>query len=393
MKLLPWLRVRVDDLSHGPIQRSLLGRATHAKNALLAAAVLIAASSAACSGSSSDTASHDGNAGKGAATGGSGGNPSGGTGGGSGGAGTGGGIAPLPPVPGDCVQLQGTLTTIESGTYCVVGDVIIPVGTVLQIPPATTFIFMGRYHFGRDPSLPDLENVASGSISAIGTAAAPIVFRGETETTGWFGITVSYATAPVHLEYVTIRDTYKDDTTTGSRIFRQGGGLSSYQNAAGTILRHCTFTNNRAMAIAGALYINGNGVWPDEGRVEITDSVFDYNSCECAWYDGSETDLCGGGAIQFVHVGGDAALVTIERNTFRFNQALKTGEWDAYGGAIAGFDSGVILGPNNVFENNAAATRDGAIYCGVPQSPGLIIDSVDPSVVFENNTPDNGCGQ
>ena len=179
---------------------------------------------------------------------------------------------------GPCVPLKGTLTTIAKGTYCVTGDVIVPTGVTLDIPAGTTFIVMGRFHFGRDPAIPDAEPPSipgSGSIHAIGTAAEPIIFRGATVNTGWYGIVVSHSHDTVHFEYVTIRDTYKNDTNPSSRIWKRGGGLGSYVNARGTILRHCTFINNRASSVAGALDINGHGQWPNAGPVEITDTVFE----------------------------------------------------------------------------------------------------------------------
>lgn len=300
------------------------------------------------------------------------------------------------PDAGDCTPLSGTVTSLQKGTYCVVGDVIIPTGTTLEVPPGTTFIVMGRYHFGRDPSIPDREPSAipgSGSLHAIGTAAEPIVFRGVTPNVGWYGIVISHTHDTVHLEHVTIRDTRKDDTNPSSRIWRRGGGLGSYVNAKGTIIRHCSFINNYGSSVAGALDINSHGSWPNAGVVEITDTLFEDNHCDCVSYSGSSTDLCGGGAIRFSHVGGDANLVKVERNTFRNNGALKTGSIDAYGGAIGGFDSSVILGPGNAFVDNQAGTGDGAISCAGQPRTGLIIKSVDPSVTFSGSAPDNGCGQ
>ena len=64
----------------------------------------------------------------------------------------------------------------------------------------------------------------------------------------------------MHLEWVTISDTYKDDTTIGTRIWRRGGALNSYMNAKGTILRHCTFTNNRSLTVGGAVDVRDQGV-------------------------------------------------------------------------------------------------------------------------------------
>lgn len=93
---------------------------------------------------------------------------------------------------------------------------------------------MGRFHFGRDPSIPDAEPptiAGSGSIHAIGTAAEPIVFRGVTPDTGWYGIVVSHSHDTVHFEHVTIRDTRKDDTNTNSRIWRRGGALGSRERS------------------------------------------------------------------------------------------------------------------------------------------------------------------
>ncbi len=310
-------------------------------------------------------------------------------------AGTANGGQPDAGVPPGCPSLFGTLTSITAGTWCVTGDVIIPHGTTLVVPPGTTFIFMGRFHFGRDPAKPDSEPpaiVGSGSLHAIGTQAQPIVFRGATPTTGWFGIVIDHSDDTVHLEWVTIRDTHKDDPNPSSRIWIRGGALGSYVNAKGTIIRHSTFVNNHTASVAGALDINGHGSWPNAGPVEITDSLFEDNWCDCVRYSYSSTDLCGGGAIRLSHVGGDASLVKIQRNVFKNNRSLRTGSIDAYGGAIGGFDSAVIIGPGNVFQNNHADTGDGALSCSHRASLGTIITAVDPSVTFSGNTPDTGCG-
>jgi hypothetical protein len=288
------------------------------------------------------------------------------------------------------------VTSLKRDTYCVTGDVIIPTGTTLTVPAGTTFIVMGRYHFGRDPAIPDLEPPAisgSGSLHAIGTATEPIVFRGVTPDVGWYGIVVSHSHDTVHLEYVTIRDTYKDDDDPSSRIWRRGGALGSYVNVRGTIVRHSTFVNNRASSVAGAIDLNSHGQWPNEGPVEITDSLFENNRCDCVIYSGSSADLCGGGAIRFSHIGGDAALVKVERNVFRDNEARKVSSIDAYGGALGGFDSRIVVGPGNVFVTNRAATGDGAISCAHDSTVGRIFSAVDPTVVFSGNLPDNGCGQ
>ncbi len=301
--------------------------------------------------------------------------------------------AGLPP---DCWPLQGVVTTLAKGTYCVTGDVIVPTGVTLDIPAGTTFIVMGRYHFGRDPAIPDLEPPAiagSGTIHAIGTAAEPIIFRGATPSTGWFGIVVSHSHDTVHFEYVTVRDTYKDDHDPSSRIWRRGGALGSYVNAKGTILRHCTFVNNRAWSVAGAVDLNSHGQWPNQGPVEITDSLFEDNTCECGVYSFSSSDLCGGGAIRVSHIGGDATLVKFRNNVFRHNQSLRTTTIDAYGGALGGFDSAVIIGPGHVFDGNHASTGDGALSCSHQAGVGTIISAIDATTVFTNNTPDNGCGQ
>jgi hypothetical protein len=192
----------------------------------------------------------------------------------------------------------------------------------------------------------------------------------------------------VHLEYVTIRDTDKDDDDPSSRIWRRGGALGSYVNVKGTIIRHCTFINNHASSVAGAIDLNSHGQWPNAGLVEISDSRFENNSCDCVRYSGTGPDLCGGGAIRFSHVSGDAALVKINGNVFRNNESR-----GGYGGAIGGFDDGVIIGPGNVFEGNRAGLGDGAISCAHEPRLGTVIDAVDPSVVFSGNAPDNGCGK
>ena len=304
---------------------------------------------------------------------------------GTGGQGTGGGGG----MTGPCTDLSGTIETLAKGVYCVTGDVVIPAGTLLDIPPGTELIFKGRWHFGRDPALMDVQGAASGSVRAVGTAAEPIVFRGETPSTGWFGITVSFASDPVHLEHVTIRDAYKDDHDPNSRIWRRGGGLSSYVNDKGTIIRHSRFINNRAWMIAGALDINSNGLWPNNGTIEITDTLFEDNECECGLYVGSADDKCGGGAIHFAHIVGP---VTLANNVFRNNRALGSSDIPSYGGAFGAFDSALPLGAGNLFEGNSASMADGAISCAGHPSFGVNFISADPSNSFVGNQPDIGCG-
>jgi predicted outer membrane repeat protein len=283
---------------------------------------------------------------------------------------------------------------VAAGEYCVDGDVVIPQGTTLDIPAGTSFIFTGRYHFGRDPSFPDDEAHPSGSIRAIGTASAPIVFRGASESTAWYGIVIYHSDQKVQLEYVTIRDTYKDDPNVNSRIWTRGGALSSYVNNPGTIIRHSTFINNRSISISGAIDINSHGMWPNEGPIEITNSVFENNIAECTVFGGGATDPCGGGAVFFAHVGGDASVIKIENNVFRGNTAKKTAQDDACGGALAGFvDVSIVLGPGNVFENNSASTSGGAICCSGDTKLGAVFTAIDSSVRFTGNTPNNGCGR
>lgn len=294
------------------------------------------------------------------------------------------------------IDLQGSVSTIEKGVYCVVGDVIIPSGVTLDIPPGTQFVFKGRYHFGRDPLVPDLEPPAimgSGTIRAIGTAEEPIVFRGETPDTGWFGIAISHTHDVLQLEYVTISDTYKDDDNRNSRIWRTGGGLNSYMNKKGTILRHCTFKNNRALSAGGGVEIFGHGYWPEQGPVEISDTRFEGNSCECSLYSSTPLDRCGGGGLRLTRVSGSDVLVKLQNNTFLNNEARAVGMVESFGGGLSGSQSGVILGPGNVFEGNSAANGDGAISCNHEPMLGSVIDEVDPSVTFTNNRPDNGCGK
>ncbi|MBI5498273.1 MAG: hypothetical protein HY904_24945 [Deltaproteobacteria bacterium] len=297
--------------------------------------------------------------------------------------------SPSGPVVPPCTDLSGSISSVAAGTYCVTGDIIIPAGSVLVVPPGTEFIFMGRYHFGRDPALPDDASAISGGLTAIGTAEQPIIFRGRDAQTGWYGITISHAPDVVRLEHVTIRDTYKDDPNPTSRIWRRGGGLSSYVNVAGTLIRHCAFINNRAWMVAGALDVNSNWDGHQTNPVEVTDTLFEDNTCECGIYVGSANDKCGGGAIRFSHVAGP---VTVARNTFRNNRALNTVGIPAYGGAFGAFDSGIPLGPGNRFENNAAADADGAISCAGQAVLGVNFTRVDSTNVFTGNTPDNGCG-
>lgn len=87
-------------------------------------------------------------------------------------------------------------TTWSAATVKVCGN--IEVNAALTIQPGVTVVFCASN---------GLEVTSSGSIKAIGTAAAPIVFEGETSSPGyWSGIYIGSNNPNNHFEYVTVKD-------------------------------------------------------------------------------------------------------------------------------------------------------------------------------------------
>jgi hypothetical protein len=293
-------------------------------------------------------------------------------------------------IPVICTDLKGEISEIGAGTYCVTGDVIIPNNTVLRIPAGTEFVFMSKHHFGKNPIIPD--DVYSGvGLEAIGTAEQPIVFRGATPEIRWWGILIDKSSVAVRLEYVTIRDALKDDSSPISAQFTRGGGLGSVLNLKGTIIRNCKFIHNEASTVGGAIHIDGNGTWGDSvgcGLVEITNTLFKDNSCDCQYIDTpSSDDRCGGGAIRLTQL---CPNFKLEGNAFCGNRA-QTGRSSGRGGALSAWmASDLNVGKNNVFSGNAA-NAEGAISCA-GRGLGTGFASVDPSNSFVDNKPDIGCG-
>jgi hypothetical protein len=87
-------------------------------------------------------------------------------------------------------------TTISAGTYKICAD--IDINAVLTVEPGVTFIMC---------SGASIEVTNSGALKAIGTAAAPIVFKGEVASSGyWDGIRISSNNPNNQFDHVMVSD-------------------------------------------------------------------------------------------------------------------------------------------------------------------------------------------
>jgi hypothetical protein len=191
------------------------------------------------------------------------------------------------------------LWDLAGSPYILQGNVTVPAGETLTIDPGVIVFTQGGYSLH-----------VAGTLEAIGTPEAPIVFTGPPpEQFGWQGIRFENTTTTSHLEYCTVEK--------GDRIstYESGGGIACLN--AQLEIRHSTLRSNQAFLNGAALYAvgssllmedcdvrenlisgtssgEGGGIYCDSSDVTITGCRIEDNDVRTSTYFGA-TNSRGGG--------------------------------------------------------------------------------------------------
>ncbi|MFH2010731.1 MAG: DUF4215 domain-containing protein [bacterium] len=124
-------------------------------------------------------------------------------------------LGPLPyttdPTPGLYgVLWTNTHLTISGSPYAVGGDLTVPPTVTLTIDPGVTLEFATSDIMGSGANTSTAELWVQGTLTAVGTSAAPITFRPTNSTAGaWYGIRFSDGSSGSSLEHAIVRYAYR----------------------------------------------------------------------------------------------------------------------------------------------------------------------------------------
>ncbi|MCF6288133.1 MAG: right-handed parallel beta-helix repeat-containing protein [Proteobacteria bacterium] len=278
------------------------------------------------------------------------------------------------------ISAQTNISGNQSGTwnfadspFLVTDHITIPAGQILNIEPGVEVRFQGYYKFN-----------VFGSLQALGTENATILFTAENQTTGWGGLRISTSDL-INLKYCRIEYGF----SSGEYPDIHGGGMAVFGSSVN--VENCIFADNSTdtNGMGGAVYVNGtssssfinttftrNNAYGEGGamkftggdNITISNSNFIQNYCSY-----------GGGAISFYATFG----AMIKGSIFVDNYTTFAG-----GGAVhtLGFGNQLFF-VNNTITNNHAVTGDGGAivlnYANayfvnniVYQNPGLFSDDI-----------------
>jgi len=290
--------------------------------------------------------------------------------------------------------------TLANSPYVVVGNVNV---AGLTIQPGVQVIFQSNYVFEVD-----------GNISAVGTAAAPIVFMGTNG--GWQGIYFNFANPGSVLDYCVISNSVNSGIVisntnpeiancviANNRAPVNGGGIKA-RNSTGAdlILQNCIISNNvvggvsdgsrggdvgngggvSAQLAGGALIMDGclvsgnvvnpqeknfgsyagGGVYVSAGSCSLSNCVISNNLCYSVNYCGNGETASGGGVCS-------ALGATVLKNCIVSGNSVitDTGECPgkAYGGGIYALQGSLSIANSIVGGNTAASPtlqQGGGLY-------------------------------
>ena len=293
--------------------------------------------------------------------------------------------------------------TTENSPYLVVGEIVVPSGSFLEIDAGVTVNFQGHYQF-----------IINGDLRAIGTETDSIFFTTNNPSTGWGGIRVD-SDDIINLSYCRI----EFGKTAGEYPDIHGGGIALLTSNA--IVSNCVFADNYATGqsngMGGAIYAINTGTM-DQTITRITDCTFIRNH---AYGEGGAIKFTSDGHTEITNCkfienncnyGGGAINCYSVMGT-KITKCLFVDNYTMYsaGGALNTLGMGNYLYfVNNTFTGNSAVTGDGGavnlVYAEayfvnniVYDNPGMYSDDVFADwgstleVYYSNmNLPDGATG-
>jgi hypothetical protein len=150
---------------------------------------------------------------------------------------------------GNTVTMTGKIPNLGV-PYLLVSSVELGEGTDVEFSPGTEFVFQSGHQF----SILVGWNMSHARLAALGTAAAPVVFRGENDEVGaWGGIRFpSTASTTSKLDYVQVKGaevTLQAPITVTNSSFSKSPGYGILKNASNTM--DYTLTNTFADNVTG----------------------------------------------------------------------------------------------------------------------------------------------
>ena len=282
--------------------------------------------------------------------------------------------------------MSGATWSIAGSPYCIGGDILVD---SLTVEPGVLVQFLGEY-----------ELYVTGTLTAAGTGAQPILFRKDSlNPTGWKGMVFDYANSASRLVHCTVENATNTgvtiintiltvdhcafsnnqggngggvkvdlSTATGQLVLTEcvisgnnatghGGGIYANVSAGSLLLEGCMVTNNTTNAASAARDSFGGGIYLESatGGVAMTrgeagcvisgnDTFSLCDSLECTTYGK-------GGGIYVAAGDLDLSSCVVSGNSARSHAATSWGHSIAHGGGVY-LVAGSVLLTNSIVGSN-----------------------------------------
>ncbi|MBN3035857.1 MAG: hypothetical protein JW861_09750 [Bacteroidales bacterium] len=259
------------------------------------------------------------------------------------------------------IEVSGLVSgTWDADTVLVTGDIYIPDGEALSVPPGTIVIFMDHYLF-----------TVAGRITAVGTPEDTIRFMvadtaGFSVITskqgGWGGFRFDHL-SPANDSSLFVLCRFEHAKAAGQDTIFWYGGAFFIRDFNRLRIDRCHFVRNRAVK-------NGGALWTSASDILVTRSLFQNNDC------GLDTLYGYGGAASLYYSDARILHCRFLGNTstgvggglsFEYSDPLVNGNlfadnFSALGGGLCALRSdGIRPVVNNLFHGNSAYFFGGAV--------------------------------